>query len=158
MDPIGISRTLKDLGSKKSVTSVCVMLDTDDIAIPEANEIQEKVRFHLRQEGYHGMVSTKAFYSDKNQFSDKQAEEYCNYGMKPIFLRGDRGSRIRMMLVDMVFWVETRSNEPVYVLVISKDENLEKDAMFSTVRQLLGEHRDFHLTVAQPDTILGFPS
>lgn len=71
---------------------------------------------------------------------------------------GDRGSRIRMMLVDMVFWVEARSNEPVYVLVISKDENLEKDAMFSTVRQLLGEHRDFHLTVAQPDTILGFPS
>lgn len=68
------------------------MLDTDDIPIPEPNEIQEKVRIHLRQEGYHGMVSTKAFYSDKNQFSDKQAEEYCNYGMKPILLRGEFNS------------------------------------------------------------------
>ncbi|KAJ4881513.1 Uncharacterized protein Rs2_38568 [Raphanus sativus] len=105
------------------------------------------------------MVSTSAFYSDKNQFSDERLQEYCNYGIIPILLRGDRGSRIRMMLIDIIFWAQTcsdESNEPLYVLVISKDENLEKDAKFSTVRQFLIEHMDFHLTVAQPDTILGF--
>ncbi|CAN6936582.1 unnamed protein product, partial [Brassica oleracea] len=67
---------------------------------------------------------------------------------------GDRGSRIRMMITDIVFWAETRSDEPVYVLVISKDKNLEEDAKFSTVRELLEKHRDFHLTVVKPDTVL----
>ncbi|CAF2060771.1 hypothetical protein Bca4012_100437 [Brassica carinata] len=62
---------------------------------------------------------------------------------------GDRGSRIRMMII-----AGTRSDEPVYVLVISKDKNLEEDAKFSTVRELLEKHRDFHLTVVKPDTVL----
>ncbi|KAL0724276.1 hypothetical protein Bca4012_038875 [Brassica carinata] len=64
---------------------------------------------------------------------------------------GDRGSRIRKMLLDILFWTKNHRNEPVYVLVISKDKNLEKDAKFSAFREVLEEYRDFHLTVAQPD-------
>lgn len=54
----------------------------------------------------------------------------------------------------MMIIAGTRSDEPVYVLVISKDKNLEEDAKFSTVRELLEKHRDFHLTVVKPDTVL----
>ncbi|CAN7052823.1 unnamed protein product [Brassica rapa subsp. trilocularis] len=42
------------------------------------------------------------------------------------------------MIIDI-----TRSDEPVYVLVISKDKNLEEDAKFSTVRELLENTQRF---------------
>ncbi|KAF2608464.1 hypothetical protein F2Q68_00045448 [Brassica cretica] len=118
MSSAGNSRSLfQDIGSRKFVHSVLVILDTDHISIPKPNEVEHKVRFLLSE-------------------------------------NGDRGSRIRMMIRDIVFWAETRSDEPVYVLVISKDKNLEEDAKFSTVRELLEKHRDFHLTVVKPDTVL----
>lgn len=91
------------------------------ISIPKRNEVEHKVRFLLSENGYHGSVSTRAFYSDKNHFSDELVNEYCNYGFLPTLFKGDRGSRIRLMIIDIVFWAETRSDEPVYVLVISKD-------------------------------------
>lgn len=57
--------------------SVLVILDTDHISIPKPNEVEYKVRFLLSENGYHGSVSTRAFYSDKNHFSDELANEYC---------------------------------------------------------------------------------
>ncbi|CAG7903380.1 unnamed protein product [Brassica rapa] len=79
----------------------------------------------------------------KNHFSDELVNEYCNYGFLPTLFKGDRGSRIRLMIIDFVCWAETRSDEPVYVLVISKDKNLEEDAKFSTVRELLENTQRF---------------
>ncbi|CAN7129094.1 unnamed protein product [Brassica rapa subsp. narinosa] len=39
----------------------------------------------------------------KNHFSDELVNEYCNYGFLPTLFKGDRGSRIRLMIIDIVF-------------------------------------------------------
>ncbi|WZZ05733.1 hypothetical protein YC2023_091654 [Brassica napus] len=57
--------------------------------IESGSSVEHKVRFLLSENGYHGSVSTRAFYSDKNHFSDELVNEYCNYGFLPTLFKGE---------------------------------------------------------------------